>query len=91
MTAFEPENQPLAVSRPETIPGVKRRHAVFFLKRAPILLASFIPCFFITLFLLTRTKMTLHHGWLIALFVSAGAGGAVLGWAERFMRKPEGE
>jgi hypothetical protein len=64
-----------------------RRHATFFLKRAPILLASAIPCFFVTLILLTRTKLTLHHSWLIALFISASVGGASLGIVERFMRK----
>ncbi len=89
MKAPPSENDPsFCVPRPEAIAGRKRRYVTFLLKRAPILLASFIPCFFLILNLLIRTRLTLHHSWLIALFISAGIGGAILGLIERFMRKP---
>jgi fucose permease len=65
---------------------MKRRHAAFVLRRALILLGTVIPCFFLTLNLLARTKLTLHHSWLLALFISAAVGGAILGLAERFLR-----
>jgi hypothetical protein len=71
----------------QPIKGRKRRYVAFLLKRAPILLASAIPCFFLTLILLIRTSLTLHHSWLLALFVSAGVGGAILGLVERFISK----
>lgn len=84
MDASRSEKHPsFAVPRPEMIAGGKRRHVAFLLKRAPILLATVIPCFFLTLILLTRTRLTLHHSWLIAHFISAGVGGAILGLVER--------
>jgi len=64
---------------------MKLHHATFVLKRALILLGSVIPCFFLTLNLLARTGLTLHHSWLFALFISAVVGGAILGLAERFL------
>jgi hypothetical protein len=89
MNAPPSEDHPsFPVPRPELLTGRKRRYVTFLLRRAPILLASVIPCFFLTLNLLIRTRLTLHHSWLIALFISAGVGGAILGLLERFVRRP---
>jgi fucose permease len=65
-----------------------RRAVPFLLKRALILFGSVIPCLFVTISLLARTKLTPHHSWLLALFISGAVGGAVLGLAERFLRSP---
>jgi hypothetical protein len=68
------------------LPTEFRRAAALALKRAAILFGSAIPCCFLMITLLARTALTRREGWPLALFLSAGVVGAILGLAERSLQ-----